>query len=238
MADDATEPEVEPEGFRIAYRDEWLAVIDKGRDLVVHPAPSHDGVTLVELLGQELAGGDDPERPGIVHRLDRGTSGLMVVAREEQTHADLQQMIRDREVSRNYTALADGRFRSRTGTIDAPIGRASRKRHRMAVNGASPRDAVTHFEVIEPLRRESLLEVRLETGRTHQIRVHLEAIGHPVVGDDTYGGPLRYGLARQFLHSSRLEFRHPRTGEEIAITAPLPPDLAAALEAARGTDSV
>lgn len=233
MAETAT-----PEGFRIVHRDEWLAVIDKGPDLVVHPAPSHDGVTLVELLGEELAGGDDPERPGIVHRLDRGTSGLMVVAREEQTHADLQQMIRDREIARIYTALADGRFRSRTGTIDAPIGRASRKRHRMAVNGASPREAVTHFEVIEPLRRESLLEVRLETGRTHQIRVHLEAIGHPVVGDETYGGPARYGLTRQFLHSSRLEFTHPRTGEELAITAPLPPDLASALEAARGPDSV
>jgi 23S rRNA pseudouridine1911/1915/1917 synthase len=227
-----------PEEYRIVFRDEWLAVIDKGRDLVVHPAPSHQGVTLVELLGDELSGGDDPERPGIVHRLDRGTSGLMIVAREEGTHAELQRMIRDRTVSRVYTALADGRFRSRTGTIDAPIGRASRKRHRMAVNGASPRDAVTHFEVIEALRRESLLEVKLETGRTHQIRVHLEAIGHPVVGDVIYNGPERYGLDRQFLHSSRLEFAHPRTGEEMSFTAPLPPDLATALEAARDGGSV
>lgn len=228
----------DPHAFRIVYRDEFLAVIDKGWDLVVHPAPSHQGETLVEMLGEELAGGDDPERPGIVHRLDRGTSGLMVVAREEQTHADLQQMIRDREVSRIYTALADGRFRSRTGTIDAPIGRASRRRHRMAVNGASSREAVTHFEVVEALRRESLLEVKLETGRTHQIRVHLEAIGHPVVGDETYGGPVRYGLTRQFLHSSRLEFTHPRTGEELEFTAPLPEDLARALEAARDAGSV
>jgi 23S rRNA pseudouridine1911/1915/1917 synthase len=227
-----------PEGFRIVYKDEYLAVIDKGWDLVVHPAPSHQGETLVELLGEELAGGDDPERPGIVHRLDRGTSGLMIVAREERTHADLQRMIRDRDVARIYTALADGRFRSRTGTIDAPIGRASRKRHRMAVNGAGSRDAVTHFEVTEALRRESLLEVKLETGRTHQIRVHLEAIGHPVVGDETYGGPNRYGLTRQFLHSSRLEFTHPRTGEELEFTAPLPEDLAAALEAARSADSL
>jgi 23S rRNA pseudouridine1911/1915/1917 synthase len=227
-----------PKGFRIVHRDDWLAVIDKGWDLVVHPAPSHDGVTLVELLGDELSGGDDPERPGIVHRLDRGTSGLMIVAREEETHADLQRMIRDRAVSRIYTALADGRFRSRTGTIDAPIGRASHKRHRMAVNGAGPRDAVTHFEVIEALRRESLLEVKLETGRTHQIRVHLEAIGHPVVGDLTYNGPARYGLTRQFLHSSRLEFTHPRTGEELGFTAPLPPDLETALEAARDAGSV
>lgn len=229
---------VEPEGLRVVYRDDYLAVVDKGWDLVVHPAPSHEGVTMVELLGDELAGGDDPERPGIVHRLDRGTSGLLVVAREEETHADLQQMIRDRKVSRIYTALADGRFRSRTGTIDAPIGRASRKRHRMAVNGASSRDAVTHFEVIEALRRDSLLEVRLETGRTHQIRVHLEAIGHPLVGDATYNGPSRYGLTRQFLHSSRLEFAHPRTGEEMKFEAPLPPDLAAALQAARSAESV
>lgn len=227
-----------PQGFRVVFRDDFLAVIDKGWDLVVHPAPSHEGETLVELLGEELAGGDDPERPGIVHRLDRGTSGLMIVAREERTHADLQQMIRDRKVSRIYSALADGRFRSRTGTIDAPIGRASRKRHRMAVNGASSREAVTHFEVTEALRRESLLEVKLETGRTHQIRVHLEAIGHPVVGDVTYGGPARYGLERQFLHSSRLDFRHPRTGEDLEFTAPLPEDLAVALEAARSADSL
>jgi 23S rRNA pseudouridine1911/1915/1917 synthase len=229
-------PDLPP--FQIIYRDEFLAVIDKGPDLVVHPAPSHEGETLVEMLGEELAGGDDPERPGIVHRLDRGTSGLMVVAREEQTHADLQQMIRDRKVSRIYTALADGRFRSRTGTIDAPIGRASRRRHRMAVNGASSREAVTHFEVVEALRRESLLEVKLETGRTHQIRVHLEAIGHSVVGDPTYGGPVRYGLTRQFLHSSRLEFTHPRTGDALEFTAPLPEDLARALEAARSADSL
>jgi len=227
-----------PQGFEIVHRDDYLAVIDKGWDLVVHPAPSHDGVTLVELLGEELAGGDDPERPGIVHRLDRGTSGLMIVAREEKTHADLQAMIRDREVARIYTALADGRFRSRTGTIDAPIGRASRKRHRMAVNGASSREARTHFEVVEALRRESLLEVRLETGRTHQIRVHLEAIGHPVVGDAVYNGPVKYGLERQFLHSSRLEFRHPRTGKELSFTAPLPEDLESALEAARSAGSV
>jgi 23S rRNA pseudouridine1911/1915/1917 synthase len=229
---------VAPGGFGVVYRDEWLAVIDKGWDLVVHPAPSHQGETLVELLGDELAGGDDPERPGIVHRLDRGTSGLMVVAREDRTHADLQQMIRDREVSRIYTALADGRFRSRTGTIDAPIGRASRKRHRMAVNGAGSREARTHFEVVEVLRRESLLEVKLDTGRTHQIRVHLEAIGHPVVGDETYGGPLRYGLERQFLHSSRLEFTHPRTGEQLEFASVLPNDLQSALEAARTGDSL
>lgn len=216
--------------YRIVYGDEYLAVVDKSADLVIHPAPSYEGVTLVELLGDELAGGEDPERPGIVHRLDRGTSGLLVVARDPEAHSRLQQMIRERTVERTYLALADGRFRSRTGTIDAAIGRASRKRHRMAVNGASPREARTHFEVKETYRRESLLEVRLETGRTHQIRVHLAAVGHPLVGDKTYGGPGRYGLERQFLHSSRLAFPHPVTGEELTFTAPLPPDLERALE--------
>lgn len=223
-----------PGGYGIVFRDEHLIVVNKGADLVVHPAPSHQGMTLVEMLGDELAGGEEPDRPGIVHRLDRGTSGLMVVARDDETHAALQQMIRDREVERTYIALADGRFRSRTGTIDAPVGRASRKRHRMAVNGAAPREAVTHFEVKESLRRDTLLEVRLETGRTHQIRVHLEAIKHPLVGDPTYGGPERYELTRPFLHSARLAFRHPATREEKVFEAPLPADLQAALDEARG----
>lgn len=219
--------------FEVVFRDEFLAVIDKSAELVVHPAPSYEGVTLVELLGDELGGGDDPERPGIVHRLDRGTSGLLVVAREERTHSDLQAMIRDRDVERTYLALAAGRFRSRTGTIEAPIGRASRRRHRMAVNGAAPREARTHFTVIERLRRDSFLEARLDTGRTHQIRVHMEAIGHPLVGDGTYGGPDRYGLERQFLHSARLAFSHPRTGEALSFESVLPPELEQALALAR-----
>lgn len=227
-------PEEDPP-YRIVFGDEYLAVVDKSADLVIHPAPSHEGVTLVELLGDELAGGDDPERPGIVHRLDRGTSGLLVVARDPEAHRKLQQMIRDRTFERTYLALADGRFRSRTGTIDAPIGRASRKRHRMAVNGASPREARTHFEVRETLRRDSLLEVKLETGRTHQIRVHMEAVGHPLVGDTVYGGPERYDLGRQFLHSWKLAFAHPATGEALEIKTDLPPDLAGALEQARAT---
>jgi len=220
--------------YRIVFGDDYLAVIDKSADLVIHPAPSHEGVTLVELLGEELAGGDDPERPGIVHRLDRGTSGLLVVARDPEAHRKLQQMIRDRSFERTYLALADGRFRSRTGTIDAPIGRASRKRHRMAVNGASPREARTHFEVKETLRRDSLVEVKLETGRTHQIRVHMEAVGHPLVGDTTYGGPDRYGLERQFLHSWRLAFNHPVSDKAMEFEAELPPDLTDALNEARG----
>jgi 23S rRNA pseudouridine1911/1915/1917 synthase len=228
-----------PEGdrpYRVVYGDDHLAVIDKSADLVIHPAPSHEGVTLVELLGDELAGGDDPERPGIVHRLDRGTSGLLVVARDPDAHRKLQGMIRDRSFERTYLALADGRFRSRTGTIDAPIGRASRRRHRMAVNGAGPREARTHFEVKETLRRDSLVEVRLETGRTHQIRVHMEAVGHPLVGDTVYGGPERYELERQFLHSWRLNFSHPVDGKAMEFEAELPTDLSRALEEARSSD--
>jgi 23S rRNA pseudouridine1911/1915/1917 synthase len=222
--------EAEP---KIVHLDEFLAVVEKPAGLVVHPAPSHQGPTLVDTLGEILGGGADPERPGIVHRLDKGTSGLLVVARDETTHAALQEAVRAREVERVYLALAAGRLTSRTGTIDAPIGRASRQRHRMAVSGAASRQARTHFTVLELLPRETYLEARLETGRTHQIRAHFAAIGHPLTGDPTYGGAERYGMRRQFLHAHRLAFTHPRTGEHLAFTSPLPSDLEAALEAAR-----
>jgi len=208
-------------------------VVDKSAGLVVHPAPSWQGETLAGLMADRLAGGDDPARRGIVHRLDRGTSGLLVVAFEEETWGDLARLIRRRELERTYLALVAGRPRSRTGTIEAPIGRSPRKRHLMAVGGTPPREAITRFEVLETLRRESLLVVKLETGRTHQIRVHMQAVGHPVVGDPAYGGALRYGLERQFLHSRRLAFTHPRTGERLEFESALPEDLAAALELAR-----
>jgi 23S rRNA pseudouridine1911/1915/1917 synthase len=218
--------------LRIVHVDEQLAVVDKPAGLVVHPAPSHSGSTLVDELGEILGGGEDPERPGIVHRLDKGTSGLLVVARDDETHAALQEAVREREVERVYLALAGGRLTSRTGTIDAPIGRAARQRHRMAVSGAAARQARTHFEVLELLPRETYLEARLETGRTHQIRAHFAAIGHPLTGDTTYGGAERYALRRQFLHAHRLAFAHPRTGVRLSFSSALPPDLAAALEAA------
>ncbi|MGE5407123.1 MAG: RluA family pseudouridine synthase [Syntrophothermus sp.] len=218
---------------RIVHLDDSLAVVDKPAGLVVHPAPGHRGATLAEALADILGGGADPERPGIVHRLDKGTSGLLVVARDEATHAALQAQVRAREVERVYLALAGGRLPSRTGTIDAPIGRSARERHRMAVAGAGSREARTHFEVLELLARESYVEVRLETGRTHQIRAHFAAIGHPLTGDATYGGPMRYGLRRQFLHAHRLAFDHPATGERVRFESPLPADLAAALEQAR-----
>ncbi len=217
---------------RVVHLDEALAVVDKPAGLVVHPAPSHQGPTLVSELA-EILGGGDPERPGIVHRLDKGTSGLLVVARDDAAHAALQAQVQAREVERVYLALAGGRLATRTGTIDAPIGRASRQRHRMAVSGAASRQARTHFEVIELLPRETYLQAKLETGRTHQIRAHFAAIGHPLTGDPTYGGAARYGLERQFLHAHRLAFRHPRSGERLSFESPLPGDLAAALDAAR-----
>jgi 23S rRNA pseudouridine1911/1915/1917 synthase len=223
---------VEPE-LRIVHLDEALAVVDKPAGLVVHPAPSHRGPTLVGELSDILGGGEDPERPGIVHRLDKGTSGLLVVARSDEAHAALQAQVQRREVERVYLALANGRIGSRTGTIDAPIGRASRQRHRMAVSGAASRQARTHFEVLELLGAESYLEARLETGRTHQIRAHFAAIGHPLAGDTTYGGERKYDLGRQFLHAHRLAFAHPKTGEQLSFTSELPADLASALRAAR-----
>jgi 23S rRNA pseudouridine1911/1915/1917 synthase len=226
----------EPE-LRVVHLDEALAVVDKPAGLVVHPAPSHRGPTLVDELGEILGGGGDPERPGIVHRLDRGTSGLLVVARDDEAHAALQAQVQRREVERIYLALAGGRIGSRTGTIDAPIGRAARQRHRMAVSGAASRQARTHFEVLELLALESYLEARLETGRTHQIRAHFAAIGHPLCGDVTYGGARRYGLARQFLHAHRLAFEHPRSGERLSFESALPGDLLTALDAARAAQA-
>jgi len=219
--------------LRIVHLDEHLAVVDKPAGLVVHPAPSHSGSTLVDELAEILGGGADPERPGIVHRLDKETSGLLVVARDDATHAALQELVRRRDVERVYLALAEGRLASRTGTIDAPIGRASRQRHRMAVSGAASRQARTHFEVLELLSAETYVEAKLETGRTHQIRAHFGAIGHPLVGDLTYGGGERYGLSRQFLHAHRLGFVHPATGEAMSFHSELPGDLAAALDSAR-----
>ena len=222
----------EPE-LRIVHLDEALAVVDKPAGLVVHPAPSHEGTTLVDELGDLLGGGEDPERPGIVHRLDKGTSGLLVVARGDEAHAALQAAVQAREVDRVYLALANGRIGSRTGTIDAPIGRASRQRTRMAVSGAGSRQARTHFTVLELLGLESYLEAKLETGRTHQIRAHFAAIGHPLTGDPTYGGAERYGLGRQFLHAHRLAFDHPVTGKRMSFVSELPEDLAEALRVAR-----
>jgi 23S rRNA pseudouridine1911/1915/1917 synthase len=219
-------------GIEVVHSDGWLAVLDKPAGLVVHPAPSHRGPTLVDALGGIGAGGD-PARPGIVHRLDKDTSGLMIVARTEAAHRSLSAQVRRREVRREYLALVEGRLDSRTGTIDAPIGRDPARPTRMAVAGRAARDARTHFRLLEQLPGDGLVAVTLETGRTHQIRAHFAAIGHPVCGDPRYGTAGRHGLSRQFLHSTRIAFRHPDTGEELSFESDLPPDLRGALEVAR-----
>jgi 23S rRNA pseudouridine1911/1915/1917 synthase len=219
--------------MRIAYADEHLLVVDKPAGIVVHPAPGHRSGTLVHgLLTHDVAGGDE-DRPGIVHRLDRDTSGLMVVARSDEVYRRLQSLVRRRELERHYRALVVGRPRSRRGTIEAPIGRDRRDPLRRSLDSDASRPAVTHFELVELLPRHALLDVRLETGRTHQIRVHLAAVDLPVAGDPVYGRPQELGLQRQFLHAAQLAFVHPVTGRRVEAGSPLPDDLAAALEAAR-----
>jgi 23S rRNA pseudouridine1911/1915/1917 synthase len=216
----------------IVHLDHDLAVVEKPAGLVVHSAPSHRGETLVDLLGG-IAGGGVGERPGIVHRLDKDTSGLMLVARNDEAHRALARQVKAREVVREYTALVEGHLGSRTGTIDAPLGRDRRRRTRRAVKGTGSREARTHFEVVETLPSDTLVHARLDTGRTHQIRVHFAAIGHPVAGDPEYGSAGRHGMGRQFLHASRLEFTHPRTEERLSFTSELPDDLRAGLERAK-----
>ena len=215
--------------LELAYEDEHVLVVDKPAGIVVHPSPGHATGTLVHGLVGLAAGGEDEERPGIVHRLDRDTSGLLVVARTEEAYATLQELVRARELERRYKALVRGKPRSWTGRIEAPIGRDRQEPTRHSLDTDTPREAVTHFEVERLLGRNAFLDVRLETGRTHQIRVHLAAIGLPIVGDPVYGIPDER-LKRQFLHAWRLAFPHPVTGERVEVESALPPELQAALE--------
>lgn len=233
------EPPMEPSAsaaatvdLRVVYQDDHLLVVDKPAGLVVHPGAGHLTGTLAQALLPLGAAGGERDRPGIVHRLDRDTSGLIVVARSEQAHRRLQALVRRRALERTYLVLVAGRPQSRRGRIEAPIGRDRWDPTRQSLDTDSPRDAVTYFEVAELFPRYALLEVRLETGRMHQIRVHLAAIGLPVVGDRVYGVP-GLGLERQFLHAARLAFPHPLTGKRVEAESPLPPELAAALERAR-----
>jgi 23S rRNA pseudouridine1911/1915/1917 synthase len=231
---DVAPVEPEPVTVPIAYEDEHVVVLDKPTGVAVHPAPGGSTRTLLpQLLTLGATGGSDPERPGVVHRLDRDTSGLLVVARSQHAYTALQDAIRRREVERHYLALVRGRPESRTGRIDAPLGRDRRDRTLRSLDTDEPRDAVTHFEVVELLAAHALLEVTLETGRTHQIRVHLAAIGLPVSGDPRYGVARDLELERQFLHAHRLRFRHPATGEDLDLRSRLPPDLEAGLARAR-----
>jgi 23S rRNA pseudouridine1911/1915/1917 synthase len=218
--------------YEVVFEDEHLLVVDKPAGVVVHPARGHATGTLSQALAGRAAGGPAPERAGIVHRLDRDTSGLLVVARSETVHRALQGLIRSRALEREYLALVEGRPPARSGTIDAPLGRDRRVRTRMSSDTDEPREARTHFEIERALPTSTLLRVRLETGRTHQIRAHLLAIGHPVAGDPVYGSAGLFGLDRQFLHAARLAFDHPVTGARVDVSSPLPADLEAALRRA------
>jgi 23S rRNA pseudouridine1911/1915/1917 synthase len=211
----------------VVYEDEHVFVVDKPAGLVTHPAPGHHGITLAELL---------PAGSRVVHRLDKDTSGLLLVARSEEALEALQAQMKAREITREYTALVEGHPDADGGTIDAQIGRDRANRTLMSTRTDRARDAVTHFQVLERLPRTALLEVRLETGRTHQIRAHLAAIGHPVVGDPQYRGSAsgrRLGLERQFLHASTLMFRHPLTRELVRCESKPPVELSHALDTAR-----
>jgi 23S rRNA pseudouridine1911/1915/1917 synthase len=221
-----------PAPFAVAYEDEHLLVVDKPAGVVVHPARGHRTGTLAQALAGQAAGGEDPWRAGIVHRLDRDTSGLLVVAKRDDVHRALKARLAARQLQREYLALVAGRPSARTGTIDAPIGRDRRDRVLMSIDTDDPREARTHFEIDRVLTRTTLLRVVLDTGRTHQIRVHMAAIGHPVCGDPQYGAPGEYGLGRQFLHAARLAFTHPVSGAPVDVSSPLPADLADALKLA------
>lgn len=236
------ESPLEPEAVadvEVVYEDEQLLIVEKPAGVVVHPSAGHAHGTLVNaLLHHGIAGGTGAFRPGIVHRLDRDTSGLLVVARSDEAHRRLAWMIRERTLRREYTALVRGRPASWRGRIEAPIGRDRRESTKQSLDTDRPRPAFTNFSVRELIGERALLEVVLETGRTHQIRVHLAAIGLPVAGDSVYGAAADLGLGRQFLHASRLAFDHPFSAEPIERASPLPPELVAALELARQETSV
>lgn len=211
----------------IVYEDADLLVVNKPRGMVVHPAPGHPDGTLVNALmhhcGDSLSGIGGEKRPGIVHRIDKDTSGLLIVAKNDFAHLALSAQLSDRSLSRVYEAVVRGGMREDSGTVDAPIGRHPTDRKKMAVAQKNSRPAVTHWEVIARYRGYTHIRCRLETGRTHQIRVHMAHIGHPLLGDFTYGAPSPdRGLEGQCLHARELKFIHPRTGEHVTVATDLP----------------
>jgi 23S rRNA pseudouridine1911/1915/1917 synthase len=235
-------PVAEDRPLEVRYEDDRLLVVAKPAGLVVHPGPGHPTGTLVNALlgraGTSLsAGGGGADRPGIVHRLDKDTSGLLLVAKDDATHLALTRDLAAHRVERRYLALVQGRLPAESGTVDAPVGRHPRDRKRMAVVPAGGRRAVTHWRVLETFPATQLVEATLETGRTHQVRVHLASLRHPLVGDRTYGADptlaARLGVARPFLHAWRLVFTHPATGQRVELTEPLPPDLQPVLDRLR-----
>ncbi|HYH34255.1 MAG TPA: RluA family pseudouridine synthase [Nocardioides sp.] len=234
----AVVPEI-VEGIKILHDDESIVVIDKPVGVAVHPSPGWSGPTVVGHLagaGFRIATSGAPERQGIVQRLDVGTSGVMVICKSERAYSVLKNAFRHRTVDKTYHALVQGHPDPLEGTIDAPIGRHPKHDHKFAVM-ADGRASITHYETLEAHRFASLLEVHLETGRTHQIRVHMQALRHPCVGDPTYGADpalaRRIGLERQWLHAVRLGFVHPETGDDVVYESPYPADLQHALDVIR-----
>ena len=218
----------------VVYEDDDVIVVNKPTGLVVHPAPGHPDGTLVNALlhhcGDSLSGIGGEKRPGIVHRIDRDTSGLIIAAKNDAAHLALSAQLKDHSLSRTYECLVTGNMKQDCGTVDAPIGRSSADRKKMAVV-PDGRRAVTHWEVIARYRGVTHLRCRLETGRTHQIRVHMAYIGHPILGDTVYGAKKPVpGLTGQCLHATGLRFVHPRTGEPVELHCPLPPEFTAMLQ--------
>jgi 23S rRNA pseudouridine1911/1915/1917 synthase len=220
----------QPLPLDIVYEDHDLLVVNKAAGMVVHPAPGHTDDTLVNALLAHYPDlqGVEGLRPGIVHRLDRDTSGLIIIAKNARTQAALIEEMKQHQIVKRYLALVEGNVSLDQGSIDAPIGRDPQHRQQMTITATGSREARTHFRVLQRFNRHTLLLLQLETGRTHQIRVHLKAIGHPVVGDPVYGSGnthRHHGLNRQFLHAYQLIFTHPATGETLELEAPLPADL-------------
>lgn len=218
----------------VVYEDGDVIVVNKPRGLVVHPAPGHPDGTLVNALlahcGDSLSGVGGELRPGIVHRIDKDTSGLLIAAKNDMAHAALSSQLKDRSLSRVYDAIVHGTFRADEGTVDAPIGRDPKNRQRMAVTDKNSRPAVTHWAVLARYGRYTYVRCRLETGRTHQIRVHMAHIGHPLLGDTVYGGRRDKGLETQCLHARGLKFIHPRTGKPVELWTELPDWFAEAMK--------
>ncbi len=231
------DPEPEEIPLDILFEDEDLLVINKPKGMVVHPAPGHESGTLVNALlhhcGDSLSGIGGVKRPGIVHRLDKDTSGLMLAAKTDRAHASLAAQLGDHSLHRVYAALLIGTPRPAEGVVDLPVGRHLRDRKKMAAGVPGGRSAVTHYRVLESFPGYSYAECVLETGRTHQIRVHMASLGHPVAGDPLYGGKCALPLSSQCLHAREICFRHPVTGEDMTFSCPLPPEFSAVLQKLR-----